>query len=107
MFKDNIKEAIKFIKHFLGQQGISIDKIILFGSYADNTFTQESDVDIAIISSAFEHKDIFQRAEMLKGLDWALVERFMLPFDIIPISLQEWKGSNSLIVEFAHQGIET
>lgn len=106
MFKNNIKEAIIFIKRFLRGRGISIDRIVLFGSYAENTFSQESDVDIAIISSDFEHKDIFQRSEMLKGLDWDLVERFMLPFDVVPISSQEWRESSSFIVDFAHRGIE-
>ena len=106
MAEKKVRNAINFIKDFLKERGISIQRTILFGSYVTETFTQDSDVDIAIISKDFEGKDTFQRAVMLKGLDWALVERFMLPFDIVPISLKEWHDSNSLIVEFVHQGVQ-
>lgn len=106
MPKKRIKKVIEFIKNFLEGRGIAINKIVLFGSYANSSFQQNSDVDIAIVSRDFERKNIFQRAQMLKGLDWALVGRFMLPFDIVPLSLKEWDQSDSLIAEFAHQGQE-
>jgi predicted nucleotidyltransferase len=106
MPQERIREIVGFIKEFLKPRPVAINKIILFGSYAKESFSKESDVDIAIVSKDFEKKDVFQRAEMLKGLNWALVERFMLPFDIVPISLKEWQESSSLAVEFVREGEE-
>jgi len=104
MSQERIGEIIDFIRGFLQVRNISIHKIILFGSYAKKSFSNESDVDIAIVSEDFAGKDVFQRAEMLKGLHWALVEKFMLPFDIVPISLKDWQKSSSLVVEFVRGG---
>ena len=104
MAKERIRQAIGLISDFLKNRNIRVEKILVFGSYAAGDYRKDSDVDVAIISQDFEEKDIFQRADMLKGLEWSLAERFMLPFDIIPISLKEWKGSFSLTVEFVKEG---
>ena len=102
--KEKIRAAVELIYDFLKSRNIKVEKVIVFGSYATGNYTKDSDVDIAIISRDFEEKDIFQRADMLKGLNWSLVEKFMLPFDIVAISLKEWQESSSLIVEFAREG---
>lgn len=106
MSEEKIREIVNFLRDFLRTRHINIQKIILFGSYAKKKFSEESDVDLAIISKDFEGKDIFQRAEMLKGLIWAMVRRFRLPFDIVPVSLQEWENSHSLAVAFIREGKE-
>ena len=95
------KDFLNFIKNFLEERRIKINRLVLFGSFAKNTMTADSDVDVAVVSSDFSGKDIFERAQMLRGLDWALVEHFSLPFDIVPISLEEWNRSSSAVVTFA------
>ncbi len=104
MVKGKAKQAVGIIRDFLDSRNISADKIVVFGSYARGDYNEDSDIDIAIISRDFENKDIFQKAEMLKGLKWLLVDKIMLPFDIIPISLTEWMESSSLTVEFIKSG---
>ena len=104
MPKKKIIEITAFIQKFLNERRIKVDKIILFGSYGRGDFTQSSDVDIAIISRDFEHKDVFEKARMLKGLNWSLVKAFVLPFDIVPLALSEWEGDSSLLAQFVHQG---
>lgn len=104
MAKEKIRKIATLIKSFLGERNIQVEKIIIFGSYATGNYKKDSDVDIAIISKDFEGKDIFQKAEMLKGLKWFLTERFMLPFDIIPLSLKELQESSSMIAEFVKEG---
>lgn len=104
MVKGKVKQAISIIRDFLNSHNISTDKIVIFGSYAQGSYKKDSDIDIAIISRDFENKDIFQKAEMLKGLKWLLVDKIMLPFDIVPLSLSEWIGSSSLTVEFIKSG---
>ena len=104
MPEKKIKEIVKFINTFLEKRKITIKHIILFGSYATKKYTKNSDIDIAIISDSFEEKDIFERVKMLKGLNWSLVEHFILPFDIVPLSLSEWKKSSSLAAQFIREG---
>jgi predicted nucleotidyltransferase len=104
MVEERIKKAVGLIKDFLKQRNIKIDRVIVFGSQIKGKIREDSDIDIAIISSDFDGKDIFQKTEMLKGLKWEIVGEFMLPFDIIPISLKEWKESSSLIVEYIKEG---
>ncbi len=106
MSERKIKEIVRFAKLFLKKRHVKVDKVILFGSYARREFHKDSDVDIAIVSTAFEGKDIFQRIRMTRGLNWALVRRFILPFDIVTMSLKEWKESSSLIASFVRQGKE-
>ncbi len=49
-------EALKVIKKFakaLKQEGIAIDHIILYGSYAKGHVRPDSDIDVAIVSETF------------------------------------------------------
>jgi len=104
MAEEKITAAINFIKGFLKNRNLTLDKVILFGSYVKGNYAKDSDVDIAIISRDFNGRDIFQRAEMLKGLKWSLIAKFMIPFDIVPMSLKEWQEGSSLVVEFVREG---
>lgn len=105
MAKNKVKEAIILLRRFLIVRNIKVDKIAVFGSQVRGNFRKDSDVDIAIISKDFEGKDIFEKAEMLKGIKWFLAEKIFLPFDIIPLSLSEWNKSSSLIAVFAKEGV--
>src|SRR4030043_1738877 len=53
MVKD---QAIKVIRKFvnaLKQEGISVDRVILFGSYAKGKIRPDSDIDVAVVSKQF------------------------------------------------------
>lgn len=104
MDKDKVKEAIKFLEECLITGGVKISKIILFGSQAKRMATEESDIDIVIISEDFQGKDIFERANLTKEAEIKTTKRFMLPLDIITLTPEEWTEGNSLIVEFAKKG---
>ncbi len=106
MSEKRLREIVAFIKKSLRQKKIAIEKVVLFGSSVQKRFTAESDVDVAIVSSDFEQKDVFQRSRMLSGLSWSLVKQFMLPFDIVMISFDEWEKSSSLSTSFIRQGRE-
>ena len=50
-------KAISIINQFLKElekNNISIERVILFGSYAHGTFNDWSDINLAIVSKAFE-----------------------------------------------------
>ena len=104
MAKAELREAAGLIQNFLKDRNITVDRMVIFGSCARGNYTKGSDIDMAVISRDFNEKDVFQRAEMLKGLKWTLVEKFELAFDIVPVSLKQWQESSSLVVDFIREG---
>jgi len=104
MAEARVIEAAELINNFLKDRNITVDRIIIFGSYAKDNYTKDSDIDIAVISPDFNEKDVFQKAEMLKGLKWTLVEKFEVAFDIVPVSLKQWQESSSLVIDFIKEG---
>jgi predicted nucleotidyltransferase len=81
------------------ERAIPVESVRFFGSYALGTEQDESDVDILLVSPAFEEKDIFQRAGMTKGIHRALVKRFKVPFDIVFCSVSEWMHGTSPLLQ--------
>jgi predicted nucleotidyltransferase len=70
------REINKLIRVYLDRllvAGIKVEKIILFGSYARNVASADSDFDVAIISPSFEKLDIIERQILLsKAGSWGL-----------------------------------
>ncbi|MCG7848351.1 MAG: nucleotidyltransferase domain-containing protein [ANME-2 cluster archaeon] len=82
---------------------LNISKIILFGSQATET-TDNSDVDILIISDDFKNKDIFERARLTKDAEIKTIRKFMVPLDIITLTSEEFENETSPVAEFAKSG---
>ncbi|MFH1050709.1 MAG: nucleotidyltransferase domain-containing protein [bacterium] len=80
---------------------ISVDKIILFGSYATGQNTSNSDVDYIITSKAFRNKNVFEISDMTKNIEYILINKFLLPFDLLYYSDLEWDLSNSIPINEA------
>ncbi len=104
MVKDKVAEAIKFFENCLKEKGLNISKIILFGSQSRETAVRESDVDILIISSDFQNKDIFERARLTKEAEIMTIKKFRIPLDIITLTSEEFESGKSLVAEFARKG---
>ena len=104
MGKDRVYEAIGFLEHCLSERGLTISKIILFGSQAKGRATEESDVDIVIISEDFSNKDIFERAILTKEAEIMTIKKFMMPLDIITMTPKEFESGTSIISDFARDG---
>lgn len=50
------EDAITKVKFFISEiqkSGVQLDKVILFGSYATNEQTENSDIDVALVSKQF------------------------------------------------------
>lgn len=71
----------KFAKE-VEKNGIKIKKILLFGSYASESYKPYSDIDIAVISSDFG-KSHYEDNKLLRKLAWRIDER------IEPIAISE------------------
>ena len=103
MAKKEFIEIQKILRELFQLRGISIYKIVIFGSYAKRMQRQDSDIDIIIISKDFRNKDIFERVELTRGIHRELVNRIKKPFDIMYYSDKEWDKGHSLIINAAKE----
>ena len=106
MSKKTLSELVRYIKSYLAQRNLHLDRVILFGSHARGQARPDSDVDIAIVSDEFSGKDIFQRARMMRGLHISLTRRFSKPFDIVYLSNEELSARESFLLDYVRQGRE-
>ncbi|HEY5583872.1 MAG TPA: nucleotidyltransferase domain-containing protein [Ruminiclostridium sp.] len=81
---------------------IPIEKVILFGSYAKGTNTLDSDVDIAVFSSAFENMS------RVDGLTFLLMQALEYKIDIQPqpYTMKDYIEHIGLIDEILNTGVE-
>ncbi len=104
MDKTTVSEVIEFLEECMKQQGITVSKIVLFGSLAKGDADEESDVDVAIISNDFKGKGIFQRAQMTKEPEIKTIRKFMVPLDIVTLTPEEYENETSLVAAYAKEG---
>lgn len=104
MVEEKVKDAINFFEQQLKNKGLNISKIILFGSQADRTATEESDIDLVVVSEDFSGKDIFERAKLLSKVDVMTIKKFMIPLDVIMMSPEDFESETSIIAAYARQG---
>jgi predicted nucleotidyltransferase len=97
-------EIEQFLRELCGDRAIPVDSLRFFGSRTQGSARKdESDVDLVLVSPAFEGKDIFQRTAMTKGMHRSLVKRFKVPFDIVYCSSGEWEqGRSPLLYAIKH-----
>jgi predicted nucleotidyltransferase len=104
MVKKSINnEIMESIKKYIEKisQYYNIEAIILFGSYAKGTENEDSDIDIAIISSDF--KDVIEDGAKLIGLTWKIDTRI----EPHPITTDDYKKvSNPFVREVMDTGIK-
>ncbi len=97
---DKIMESIKKYIEKISKY-YRIESIILFGSYAKGTENDDSDIDIAIISSDFN--DIIEDGAKLIGLTWKIDTRI----EPHPITTEDYeKISTPFVKEILDTGIK-
>jgi predicted nucleotidyltransferase len=104
MVKSTVIEALAFMRERLEEDVLRVAKIILFGSYAREQATEESDIDVAIISDDFMDKDIFERAKLTQDPEILTIRKYMIPLDIITLTPEEYEKGSSLISLLARDG---
>ena len=67
MSKSEIVEVLKKYIFILRSEGITVDKAYLYGSYLSNTATEESDIDVLIVTE--------NENDNLTGKIWSLTKR--------------------------------
>lgn len=86
----------------LQSRGISIKKMILFGSYATENYHDASDIDIVVVSDDFEGMDFWERITVLSEAIFEIFE----PIEAIAMTQQEWAAGDSPIAAYARNGEE-
>ncbi|MCC6545301.1 MAG: nucleotidyltransferase domain-containing protein [Nitrospirae bacterium] len=94
-----IKKFIRALKH----EGISVDRVILYGSYAKGKARTDSDIDIAVVSKDFGKDRVEEGMSLFRiagGIDTRL--------EPVPISLKAFENDTwiPLIYEIRKYGID-
>jgi predicted nucleotidyltransferase len=94
-----ITAAEKF-RSVLEKNGYKITRMILFGSYANGTQREGSDIDIVIISEDFKSLDYWDRIAVLSHAIYEVFE----PIEAVAYTTEEWNKGNTTIYEYAKNG---
>lgn len=87
-----IKNIIKNLVASLQARGVRVNRLILYGSYAEGTPNPHSDIDIAVISSSFNEKGLLKRQELLGEAIFPMGE----PIEALGYSYKEFKRPPAL-----------
>ena len=84
------------------KQQIPVEKVVLFGSYAKGCYTQDSDVDLAVFSPAFENMS------RVDGLTFLLMQALGYKIDIQPqpYTMKDYTEHTGLVDEIIRTGTE-
>jgi predicted nucleotidyltransferase len=96
--------AVRYLRERIEENGVRVDRIVLFGSHAKGTATEDSDIDVVIISEDFRRKNRFKRAEMTGRAERDTIKKFMVPFDIVTMTPEEYDSGDSIIADYAKEG---
>jgi len=98
------QEILRVTSEYIGKvkKQIPVEKVILFGSYAKGTSTVDSDVDIAVFSSAFENMS------RVDGLTFLLTQALGYKIDIQPqpYTMKDYTEHTGLVDEILKTGVE-
>ena len=98
--KNILEIIIKYIKVL--SKEITINKVIIFGSYAKNCYNEDSDIDIAIFS-----KD-FKDSSKIEDMSFLLIRTSGLGIDLQPqpFTLEDYTNPDGLVKEIIDTGLE-
>jgi len=99
----DIMTDVKKYLEYIGNK-ITIEKVILFGSYAKGNASKESDIDLAIISPQFGKAPLLEKMELYESKFDADIKSDIQP---VPIGSEEFVNEdNFFILEIKNTGID-
>ncbi len=88
---EQMKKMLSELAEFLHQAyGIRLKAVILYGSVARGTYTNDSDVDIMVLVDG-DNVELREYDEMLSDISTDISLKYMKVFSIIDISYQEYQ----------------
>jgi len=99
-------EVIDLLKKYillLNNEGISVTKAFLFGSYTNDTASDTSDIDVMIISDKYDESD-----DLTIGKVWQLTKKINTRIEPFFIGIKKFMDDNNspLISRIKSEGIE-
>lgn len=101
MDREQVLSIVSRFRKALEARGVRPERIILFGSHADGTAHEGSDIDLVVISGDFADKGYWDRIEVLAEAVAELWE----PIEAIAMTPEEWEKGDSPLVEYAGDGV--
>ncbi len=86
--KYDFKKIAEQLVSLLASEGIEVESLFLYGSQARGNATDDSDIDLVIISKNLAKFEPFERLEFLSKIAWKCDE----PLEIIGYTPDEVKG---------------
>jgi predicted nucleotidyltransferase len=100
MDKKSVIEIVNRFSQGIMNQGIKPTKIILYGSHANNTDRETSDIDIVVISDDFNGKSFWERIDIISEV----IYEIFAPIEAVAMTPEEWNRGDSFVVDFAQNG---
>lgn len=100
MDKSTVIDIVDRFRIALENDNIKINKIILYGSFANNNNNKDSDIDLIIISDDFAAFDYWERINLISNAIYKIFE----PIEAVSFTSDEWENSNSFLVDYAIDG---
>jgi len=104
MAEERLNEIISFFLIKLANDSVKVDRIVLFGSQLNDAATEESDLDIGIVSEDFANKNIFDRSKLVANAERMTIKQFLIPLDIVMLTPQELSNETTLIASYLKNG---
>ena len=103
MSKRDVIELLKKYIILLNDEGISVSKAFLFGSYSNDTASTSSDIDVMIVSDKYDEND-----DIAVGKIWKLTRKINTKIEPILIGVKKFRDDNSstLVSMIKAKGIE-
>lgn len=100
--KQEINKTVKSYLRELAKRNINVERVILFGSYANGNPREDSDIDLAIISSSWNNKSLYNRLITLGRAMWGMG----MPMEVLGYTPEEYKNAKptSFIGEIKRTG---
>lgn len=90
MVTEEILNIIQAYVTVLRDRGVTVDKVILFGSQAAGTANPVSDIDLAVVSPGFGNNR-YEEGKLLLQLAWRIDRRLQpIPLAFGALEEQDW-----------------
>ena len=100
MDKKAVIEIVNRFQQGIKARGIAPQKIILYGSYRDETNRKSSDIDILVISKDFTGKSYWERIDIMAEV----IYEIFAPIEAVALTPDEWEHGDSFVIDFARNG---
>ena len=100
MDKAAVLRIIKQFKKELEKQGLRVDRLVLYGSWATGKAEEGSDIDVVVVSPDFAGKGYWDRIRILSNAIYEIFE----PIEAVALTPEEWDRGDSTVVEYARSG---